>query len=72
MIFLPFLHKYWWRHKLDKLQMFVAWRLPRWLVRWAAVRLVAHATTGRYGHTLTVKLTAVEALRRWDEEGKRP
>ena len=62
----------WWdikdacRVKTEKLQMWVAWKLPKWLVKWAAVRLISHATTGQYGKQLVPALGAMEALKRWD------
>jgi hypothetical protein len=46
----------------------IAWRLPKRLVYWAAVRLVAHATQGVYGNTVVPDLTAMEALRRWQDD----
>jgi hypothetical protein len=46
--------------------MGIAFWLPRWLVRAAAIRLFAYATTGRYGATLVPELTAIEALKRWE------
>lgn len=58
--------EYWWSEKKDKLQMWLAWRLPKWLVKWAAVRLMVHATTGEYGSTVVTELTAMDALKRWD------
>lgn len=58
--------KYWWNVKKDKLQMWLAWHLPKWLVKLAAVRLIAHATTGQYGSTVVSELTAMDALKRWD------
>lgn len=58
--------KYWWLAKKDSLQMWFAWRLPRWLVKWAAVRLMAHATTGKYSATVVPELTAMDALKRWE------
>lgn len=42
----------------------LAWRLPRPLVYWCAIRLWAHATTGRYGTTIPSTLPVDEALRR--------
>lgn len=45
----------------------IAWRLPHELVRWCFVRVVAHATTGRFGWTVVPKLSAMDALKRWDE-----
>ena len=52
---------------LDKLWMWIAWKLPRQLVMWCAVRLIAQATTGRYGHLLVPDLTALDALKRWQD-----
>lgn len=44
----------------------LVWRLPRWLIYWAAIRLMAHATTGRYGSQVVPDLYAMDALKRWD------
>ncbi len=51
---------------LERFWMFIAWHLPKELVKWAAVRLMAHATTGRYGHVNTTTTTIIEALQRWE------
>ena len=59
--------KYWWNVKKEKFQMWFAWSLPKWLVMWAAVRLIAHATTGKYGTTVVPELSAMDALKRWDD-----
>lgn len=59
--------KYYWLGALVKMQRWVAWGLPKWLVKWAAVRLIAHATVGKYGSTVVTELTAVDALKRWEE-----
>lgn len=58
--------KYWWYVRKEKLQMWFAWKLPRWLVMWATTRLVAHATTGSYSSTNVSELTVMEALKRWN------
>lgn len=52
---------------IEKLQIWIAWKLPRWLVRWASVRMIAHATTGEYSKTVVPELTAMDALGRWDQ-----
>jgi hypothetical protein len=44
----------------------LAWMLPGSLVYWAAVRLMAHATTGRHSDTVVPELTATDALQRWE------
>ena len=55
---------HWYRWK-EKLQMWVAWKLPRWLVMWAAVRLGAEATTtGGYVGTVP-DMRFMDALKRW-------
>ena len=48
------------------MQKWLAFKLPKRLVYWAAIRLIAHATCGRYSATVVPDLTAMDALRRWD------
>jgi hypothetical protein len=43
-------------------------RLPRWLVYWCAVRLMAHATQGKWSNQCASDLTAIEALQRWNDK----
>lgn len=50
---------------IEKLQMWIAWHCPSWLVKWCAVRMFAHATTGEYSNQVVPDLTATEALQRW-------
>ncbi len=50
---------------MEKLQMWVAWHCPNWLVKWCAVRMFAHATTGPWSHEETPALLATTALQRW-------
>ena len=50
---------------MDKLYCKVAWVLPRRLVYWAAIRLIAHATTGQYSDQEVPRLSATDALGRW-------
>jgi len=52
---------------LEKLQMWVAYKMPRWLVYWASVRLMSYATTGKFATTVVPELTAMDALKRWKE-----
>jgi hypothetical protein len=50
---------------IERLWVNLAWLMPRRLVYWCAVRLLAHATTGRYSRTVVPELDALTALRRW-------
>lgn len=55
------------RVKLENFQIWLVWLLPRWLIKWATIRLIAYATTGVYGGTEVPKLSAMDALNRWDK-----
>lgn len=53
------------KRRIEKIQLAVAWALPRWLVYWAAIRLMAHATQDQYSNQIVPELTAMDALKRW-------
>jgi hypothetical protein len=50
-----------------KFWSWLAYKLPRPLVYWAAIRLMAAATTGQYSSQVVPELTAMEALKRWGD-----
>lgn len=52
----------------ERIWTWIAWRLPRPLVKWCAIRLMAHATTGPYSHQIVPELRAMDALQRWVTE----
>lgn len=54
------------RKVTEKIWMFVAWKLPKTLVMWATIRLIAYATQGKYGKTIVPELSAMDAVKRWD------
>lgn len=58
---------YFWRQKVA---MKIAWLLPHSVVYWCAIRVWAHATTGRYGSELATAVTFDRALDRWGDLGK--
>jgi len=58
--------KYLASKKLERLLIKIVWRLPRRLVMWAAIRVIANATTGEYENQIVPELTAMEALDRWN------
>ena len=51
--------------KKERIQLFFARMLPKWLVYWASIRMIANATTGEYSSTVVPELTAMETLQRW-------
>ena len=52
---------------LEKLQMAVAWKLPRSIAYWTAIRVGAHATQGQYSNQVVPDLKFMDALKRWEE-----
>lgn len=53
---------------MDNFYRWLAYRLPRRVVHWAAIRLMAEATSGKYGHTIVPSLPITEAIKRWSEK----
>ncbi len=49
----------------EKFMLKLVWLLPKNLVYWCAIRLIANATTGKYGNQIVPELSAIEALKRW-------
>lgn len=50
---------------VEKFWLWLAWHLPRRLVYWSAIRLIAHATMGRHSGTIVTDLTAMDAKDAW-------
>lgn len=50
----------------EKVQRKIVWAMPRKLVMWAFIRVVSHATTGKWSNQVVPELGAMEALERWD------
>lgn len=50
----------------EKIIIKIAWAMPRIIVYWCAIRLMTHATGGKYSKTVVPDLTVVEALKRWE------
>jgi len=52
---------------IEKVLMAIAWSMPRKLAMWCAIRVIAHATTGKYSNQVVPDLSAMDALDRWDK-----
>ena len=55
---------------VDRFVRWLAWKLPKRLVLWAAIRVVANATQGAYSDQVVPDLTAMDALDRWNYQKK--
>jgi len=51
---------------IERAIQWVAWKLPRRIVYWAAIRLMAHATRGPWSSQEVPSLLGMDALKRWD------
>ena len=49
----------------ERFFMELSFMLPKHLVYWCAIRVWAHATTGKYGNTDKDRLTVQAAVERW-------
>ena len=56
--------------RFDNACMWLSWVLPRRVVYWCGIRIVAAATTGQYSGTVVPELGWHEALKRWDAAAK--
>ena len=52
----------------DRFCRFVAWLMPPRIVMWCAIRIMAYATQGKYGNQNVPELTAMDALKRWEDK----
>ena len=50
---------------MDRLWKWLAWKLPKGLVMWCAIRLGANATTGAYSDQVVGELRFMDAIKRW-------
>jgi len=56
----------WWIRTKEKITMKFVWALPRSVAYWAAIRVMAHATQGKWGNESPTSLKAMDALKRWE------
>jgi len=55
------------RLRLERLQLWFVYRLPRWVIRWAVVRATLHATSGKWSNEVVSSVTATTVMDRWEE-----
>jgi hypothetical protein len=51
---------------MDRFWMWLAWKLPRGLAKWAFVRVGVAASTGRHSGVEVPAVKVVDALARWE------
>jgi len=51
---------------MDRICRWLSWKLPKRLIYFCAIRLMANATTGSYSDQIVPELKAMDALKRWE------
>lgn len=60
-------------HYRDAFYQGVVWNLlPKRLIMWAAVRVMAHASTGQWGHEEVGTISMMTMLQRWETKLTKP
>ena len=59
--------KYFYYRCKEKAMMKIAFIMPKWLVYFCSIRLVAYGTQGKYSNTIVPDLTAMDAIKRWEK-----
>lgn len=62
-----FMFRHWLYFLPEKIYMKIAWIMPKQLVKMCAIRVGAHATTGKYSNQVVPELTFMDAIERWDK-----
>ncbi len=55
----------------QKIVMWIAWHLPKYIVMWCAYRVAAHATSGKWSNDEVPRVTMMDAIARWAQSNKR-
>lgn len=58
----------WFNQKIDYFYSKIAYVLPKGLIYWASVRLMAHGTSGEYRYTNASNVRIITLLRRWEKD----
>ena len=57
---------YYYRIVKEKIAIWIAWKLPTYLIVWCSIRLMAHATQGEWGNEEPGNVSIMDALKRWE------
>lgn len=52
-------------NKIDRILSWLAWKLPRRLAYWCAMRVGVNASSGAWSGVVVPSVTVLEALERW-------
>lgn len=52
----------------EKVGFAIAFKLPKFLVYYCAIRVMANASSGKYQKQVLSELKAMDALRRWEDD----
>ena len=52
---------------IEKILIWITWRLPKSLVMWCGFRIGAYATQGKYDTQIVPELGFMDAMKRWED-----
>ena len=53
---------------METIARWIAFHLPRCLIYWTTIRLIAYTTQDKYSNTIVPELGAMDALQRWEDQ----
>jgi hypothetical protein len=59
-----------WIGLQEKVLTIIAAMIPRKIVYWCGVRMVSHATTGKYSSQVVPELTIDQLFTRWENDSR--
>jgi hypothetical protein len=65
-----FMDRYDRERMIEKVQTWIVWHLPKWMIYWAVVRAGAHATTGKYGNEHPDTVSIFDIMQRWGQSNE--
>lgn len=71
---IDFIFKYarfctWIDRAVENMTIWIAWHLPKSLVKWCFVRVFAYASTGKFSNVVTGDITCIDALKEFGGNG---
>ena len=52
----------------ERVSIWIAWHLPKYIVMWCVCRVAAYASSGKWSNEEVPSITIMDAIARWDEQ----
>lgn len=62
-----------WKYRVarlrERIQRWIAWSIPQGIVYWVGIRMSAHATQGPWSNEHPDRVSIMDMLNRWPDQG---